>query len=445
MANTFLINGEQCSLPDEPMLLIDYLRDHQHLKSVKGACREGDCGSCQVLVKRPLDNRWLALTSCLLPVLDLKDAALMTVDALPFPNVLQKIFSEMGASQCGFCSPGLMMATISWLLNGRHLTVEEGYEAINGNLCRCTGYMGQKRAIQVLVEQWAESLLGIEDRTQYLIDSGLLPAFANKVLPNQATNSAIGGGTDLFLETDIRAASENRLSGEINQSVIKQTDQGLALSALHPIQEVADALREQNLLAVFEPFVNHFASRPVRYRATLGGNLAHASPVGDGLCLMLALDVVVETNQRQFPIGSFYKGFKSSCLESDEIIRWVHVSNETLKNVNLYEKVSRRPMTDIAVVSCASSWKLCDDKVESVRLALGGASAMPKRMRQLEEALQGFPINGNFVDEVLSKVDLEISPISDVRGSKHYRQRLARQLILAQWIELSHGVNNSGS
>ena len=462
----FWLNGEVQVIPDEPCLLIDYLRDHLHLIGTKAACREGDCGSCQVLLSDHSQTGMLyyrAQTSCLSRVQDIENHHLITIEGLrkystTSLNQLQKILADNGASQCGFCSPGLTMGVLNWLLNGNTLTVEEGEDWINGNLCRCTGYMGQRRAIAEIVDVYTEGLMASKDRLQTLIDLELFPKFSAMPLPLEASSKILGGGTDRYLQQPVSMWAKNevcKIDGD--GPAFKETPNSLMLNACVPIQRIAEALEVTGKFSGFKKFNHLFASLPVRNQATLGGNLANASPIGDGITFLMALDATVCTNLQSVSINDFIIGFKQTVLKPAEIIQWIEIpltqidSCAGTREVHVtFDKVSRRGTTDIAVVNCAASWQLENGIVKRVLLVVGGASPMPVRLPTIEKAMVGLCVNdiNNGVEKISHYLNQSLreylSPISDQRGSASYRRLLANQLVLAQWhnlVEL-HGGNN---
>lgn len=450
----FWLNGRACIAADDQVLLLDFLRQQRHLHGTRGACHEGDCGSCQVLLSdNPQDERpqFHAVTSCLLRAADLDQQHVVTIEGLQHlhspatAHPLFQLLADAGASQCGFCSPGLVMAILNWLLNGTALDAQEGEHWINGNLCRCTGYMGQRRAVQELVQRVASSLRQSHWRLGTLIGMQWLPAWMQ--LPDSRLaededpetmpppSIIMGGGTDYWLEHGGEQSCASVLTH--SQACAARVDNNrLHLNARSPLQQLATTLQQLDQLPVFQSFTEAFASMPVRQRATLGGNLAHASPVADSIPLLLVLDAAVQTTQRTLSIHELFTGFKQTALQTGEIIEWLLIPLMEPDTRMQFDKVSRRPHTDIAVVNAASYWRVQDDRVIDVRIAIGGASPMPVRLFALENALKNLPVSTDITTLVESHLQTTISPISDVRGSAQYRKLLARQLILAHWQQL---------
>ena len=459
MSGQFMLNGQVQAAAPRPQLLIDVLRAQQRLTGSKAACGEGECGSCQVLVKHPGERVFRSQLSCMLRVQDVSAAHVLTIEALPLPNPLQRVLADAGASQCGYCSPGLVMACVHWLLHGPELSVAEGCRWINGNLCRCTGYMGQRRALSALVDAFAAVLLGSSDRLGELIRLGLLPECAGAVCQpepgageqrEQSEHLAavvsggplVAGGTDLYLQQNMATVVGPSLLRARGSGAVRRTDDGYAISARHDLEVIAAELARMNAFTVFASFVRGFASLPIRNRATLGGNLAHASPVADGITLLLAVDARIETDQRRVAIHELYPGYKQTCLRPGEIIEWIHVPSWVDQQHGYFDKVCRRPTTDIAAVNMASSWQVVDNHVLAVSLACGGASAMPLRLTAIERALEGADLDHDIDPAIESVLQSLVTPISDIRGGAEYRRILVRQLLRAHWLALQSDARN---
>lgn len=458
MSHGFFLNGQWSGLPTLPTGLVDVLRRHHHQVGTKAPCREGDCGACQVLVGRTdAEGCWhyRAELACLLRGQDVEGASVVTVEAFAAmpqatANPAVAALSEAGASQCGYCSPGLLLATVGWLLDGTTLDESEGAQWLNANLCRCTGYMGQRRAIRVLAGTFGAPLRAASDRVALLVEAGVIPAFLSTLqrppaltrpdassTPEGRTPAFLGGGTDALLASSgLPQAPSVLRSGGSGEPAVREDGQGLWLSARHALTDLEAALEQSGQLPALVALFEWFGSVAVRRRATLGGNLAHASPVADSLPLLLALEALVVTDQRQLPVDELVVAPHTTLLAPGERIEWIGVPSARLKDVIHVDKVSRRPHTDISVASMAGVWTLSDGHVEAVRLALGGCTAVPVRLTALEERLRGCALSDDIGPGIDALVQPAIHPLTDVRGSALYRRRLARQLVLSQWDAL---------
>ena len=140
------VNGHEKTIEVPPMKrLLDVLREDLHLTGAKEGCGEGECGACAVLINRDLVN------SCLVPVLQAKGAEITTIEGLVTDEKLhpiQQCFLKEGGAQCGICTPGMILATHHLLDKYPQPTLLQIQEGLNGNLCRCTGYMRIFNAVQ---------------------------------------------------------------------------------------------------------------------------------------------------------------------------------------------------------------------------------------------------------------------------------------------------------
>lgn len=149
----FVLNHRAVEVELDPsMRLIDVLREHFHLTAVKEGCGEGACGACVVL----MDG--VSVNSCILPLANVAGHEIVTLECFKETkqfDVLQKAFAEVGGSQCGFCSPGMIIAAHSLLSKNAHPSEEEIRSYMSGNLCRCTGYQAIVEAVQIASQKGA--------------------------------------------------------------------------------------------------------------------------------------------------------------------------------------------------------------------------------------------------------------------------------------------------
>ena len=142
----FILNDRSVQVDLPPGLtVLEFLRDRERLTGTKAACWEGDCGSCQVLLGELIAGqmRYDAVNSCILPLGELAGRHLVTIEGLNGAelNPIQRILVEYGAVQCGFCTPGLVVALTGYLLNATAIDMSSALDNLGGNLCRCTGYV----------------------------------------------------------------------------------------------------------------------------------------------------------------------------------------------------------------------------------------------------------------------------------------------------------------
>jgi xanthine dehydrogenase small subunit len=456
----FLLNDEvsSVSLPSG-LAVLDLLRRERRLTGTREGCREGDCGACMVLLGEPRggDIRYRPVNSCLLPVGELEGRHLVTIEGLNPPagselalNPIQQAFVEEGATQCGFCTPGFIVALTAYFLAGPQPSLEGALEAVAGNLCRCTGYASIRRAVRRLLEQYEAFpaqgglqrcvawgvvrpwMLEAPARLQALPPAPAAPGpaagpaasggAAAGGAPAPAASSAkpvlVAGGTDLFVQRPeaLRDAplvflSERGLSNTWVQ------DGRRFLGATLPMEDLCG-------VAPFGEYLPCVASGPVRHRATVGGNLVNASPIGDFTIMLLALGASLgirgPAGMRELPLRRFFRGYKDLALAEEEVVEWVAFPEPAAAGFH-FEKVGRRQNLDIASVNAAGVLSADGGRVRAASLAAGGVAPVPLYLERTSEQLSGRE---------------EIAPISDVRGSAQYRRQLLKRLLMAIFLRL---------
>jgi len=381
---------------------------------------------------------------------------LVTVEGLAFGeegNPIQQALVEEGGVQCGFCSPGMVVALTGYLLNAPQLDASSAVEALDGNLCRCTGYMGIRRAAARLARLFPYGLPERGQRVARLIELGVLPQYFATIpgqlaaIPRQAVvpldnTITVAGGTDLFSHPNRRQheAPLHFLSEDEGWQGIRIDNGECHIGAATTIEAMLESALLAEHLPHWHQHLARIASTPVRDRATVGGNLVNASPIGDLTILLLALDarLLLErgATRRELPLEKFFRGYKQLVLEPGELVREIVVPmTETPSRFN-FEKVALRDYLDIATVNTALSLQRKGDHLSSVRLAAGGVGAVPMLLPRTAAALEECALDRERLQQVLAVVMEEVSPIDDVHGSADYKRRLLRRLILAHLLEL---------
>lgn len=434
---TLLLNGEavESNLP-EGTVLLDFLRRHRGLTGTKEGCREGDCGACLVLLGEPRGPElyYRPVNSCLLPLADAAGRHVVTIEGLNAPALtpLQQVFVEEGASQCGFCTPGFIVALTAFLLSSPRWDVDAALDALAGNICRCTGYLAIRRA----VEQVLASLGAMPaHRLPRLVAQGWIPPYfldAPVRVPAASPGRdgvPVAGGTDLFVQRpeSLVAAELNLLSRREELRGVTVRDGRCRIGAATPLADLEDAPPVPELAGVFRLI----ASRPIRHRATIGGNLVNASPIGDLSVLLLALNASAVLPGREVPLRDFFAGYKKLNKRSDELVLAVSFPVPEPGSVFSFEKVSRREHLDIASVNSAMLAAVQGGRVSSACLSAGGVAPIPLYLPQASAAL----VAGG-ARAALEAAMTEIAPISDVRGSADYKRRLLRRLLTAHFGKL---------
>lgn len=452
----FVLNDTLVATARPPGLpALDFLRRDAGLTGVKHACREGDCGSCVVLLGRFGGGQveYSIATSCLLPLGALAGRHVVTIEGLNGPalNRVQQAFVDRGASQCGFCTPGFVVALTGHLLETATWSRTAMVEAVAGNICRCTGYGSIVRVIGDLVEHLQRSADPAAPRVAALVRAGIIPdAFLRAPdllaeIPASPSPAApdgaaliVAGGTDLYVQRPLavedgpvavlRAADAPPIRRDGGDIVIE----GCA---------TAEDLKRSPLLAESVGGIDRamalMGSWPIRSRATVAGNLVNASPIGDMTIILLALGAELRLRGpggiRSLPLDTFFLGYKHLDLRPGELVDSLHIPADRGDARFNFEKVSKRTHLDIASVNTAISLRLEGGRIAGAALAAGGVAPIPRRLPRTEAALTGRTPDAATARAAAAAARGEVAPISDVRGSADYKRLLLGQLVLAHF------------
>lgn len=488
-SSRFIFNRDEVETSHSPgMVVLDFIRGVEGLTGTKEGCREGECGACTVLIGEVIRGtlQYRAVASCLLPLGELNGKHLVTIEGINLEKpgeltpVQQALVDEV-ASQCGFCTPGLVVSLTGFFLSSPTLNFNDAIDAVDGNICRCTGYVSICRAIDSLCQGFTQRLAKNADRISQLVDWRVLPGYFldiyNRLLQlnlpaatdtlskqyeeqkeSRGKNSSalplkgkiiMAGGTDLYIqqpdalaEADLEFVScFSRLRG------IRRHLNWIYIGAGTTVEELKHSSLINEIYPRLPGYLNLVSSTIMRNRATLAGNIVNASPIGDLSIILLALDadltLTKDNTRRQFPLRDFFKGYKKLDLEKDEIIESIDIPICPWVG-NLYfhfEKVSQRRHLDIASCNSAIYIRTFEDLIEDIHISAGGVAPIPLYLTQTAASLIGKPVSSENIQQAASILKQEISPISDVRGSAQYKSLLLRNLFYTHFITLFPGHN----
>lgn len=464
----FLLGDEPRELADaDPsMTVLEYLRRTERRCGTKEGCAEGDCGACTVvLAERDPDGHRLgyrAVNACIQFVPDLDGRQLITVEDLGAAGALHPVQEALRAahgSQCGFCTPGIVMSLFAGGRNGGTQGRSAWKETLAGNLCRCTGYGPVLSA--------AESL-GPEARDDH---------FAAHETETLAALAAFADGNGLSLELDGRRwFAPQSLEGALAlmarypqaQLVAGLTDVGLWVTKqhrrldtvislsrvreLHHLREdgrhfeIGAAVTLEGARVLFsrawpalDPLISRFASRQIRNVATVGGNIANGSPIGDLAPALIALDANLVLRRadgvRVLAVEDFFIEYGHQDLRDGELLEAIRVPKPAEGQAFACYKISKRFEQDISAVMAAFRITREDGRVTEARLAFGGMAGTPSRAPRAEAALADRPFDEAAVAAAMAALDEDFAPITDMRASAGYRRAVARNLILKFYLE----------
>jgi len=438
--------------------LLDIIRRNQHLTGCKEGCREGDCGACLVLLGKIECGRLIyqPVTSCLVPLGTVSGHHVVTIEGLSNGtlNPIQQALIEQGGIQCGFCTPGFVIALTAFFLNSTTSNIEAATDAVAGNLCRCTGYAGIKRAIQALCEQFDLAQSPAEQRLQDCIEWRLLPPYFaddTQQLTNLPTTDAtatsdnatlVAGATDWMVHRQEFSTHPNLrfLPSFTDQDCIQINGASCRIAATTTTEQLRTSPILQKLLPSICDDLKLVCSAPVRRHATLGGNLANASPIADLAVFFLALDaeLVLERQgqKRNLLLRDFFLAYKQTALQPGEQITEIRFDSSAPATGFSFEKVGKRIHLDIAGVNTAMRLGLSQNVITLAHVAAGGVAPTPLYLTATSDYLQNKPLKPETLLAATAIAQTEIAPISDLRGSAEYKRLLFRQLFFAHFLKL---------
>lgn len=452
---TFLLDGQTVRLDnvDPTATVLEYLRYTLRRTGTKEGCAEGDCGACTVLVGELGEDgqgvHWRSVNSCILFLPMLHGKALMTVESLSKPsgalNPLQCAMAANGSSQCGFCTPGFVMALQGRAMGalGHDLPVEDG---LAGNLCRCTGYgpiLDAGRDVTSVPQDDA----ALATQLRALGPAGAGGTFGKRrwfaprsrdelatILAQHPDARMVAGATDvgLWVTKGLRELETVVFIGDVaDLRTIEETSQGVRLGAGVRYAEAHGALAR--LHGDLGELVRRFAGLQVRSAGTIGGNIANGSPIGDGPPALIALGATLTLGHvqgsRTVALEDFFLDYGKQDLRPGEFVESVFVPRPQPEQVIHIAKLSRRFDSDISAVCGAVMLTIRHGMITAARVAFGGMAATPRRARACEAALIDAPFEHDTMVRAAAALHDDFTPLSDVRGSREYRLTVAGNLL----------------
>jgi xanthine dehydrogenase small subunit len=458
----FLFRGqvEDIDSFDPAMTVLEWLRETRFATGTKEGCNEGDCGACTIVLVRIEEGRlrYRPVNSCILLLGQLDGAEVLTIEDLAADGQLHPVQEAMvrhHGSQCGFCTPGIVMSLFAaYHEASRPVTREKIEDVLSGNLCRCTGYRpivdaafealagspddpftAQNAARQIRLEALQEGgdvFIGHEARF-FAAPASLESLVDLAVRHPDAT--LVAGSTDVGLWVTKKLADIGQiiwLGRARGLDQIDERDETLHLGALVTHERAMAPLSAID--ADLGLLMRRFGSRQVRASGTIGGNIANGSPIGDLAPALIALGSSVELRKgglsRSMPLERFFMAYGRQAREAGEILTRLIVPKLGPDMVFRAFKISKRFDEDISTVLGAFRFRIENGHITEARIAYGGMAGIPARARATEAALAGISLaDPHAWAEALSHLAEDFSPISDMRASALYRSKVARAVL----------------
>ena len=465
----FILNSEVVHLQDvSPTLtLLDYLRLQRLLTGTKEGCAEGDCGACTVLVGRigPNGLVYETVNACIRFMASLDACHVVTVEHLSDVNghlhPVQQAMVDFHGSQCGFCTPGIVMSLYGLWLETPKADAARIEKTLQGNLCRCTGYEAILNAAEavgavsnsddrliVTHEEISRKLAELKDGSRVEIHAvdgtSIVPASADDLantLEAHQDATVVAGSTDvgLWVTKHMRDIAPAVFIGNlVDLQTIEEDDAGITLGAGVTYTDAFEAIARS--IPTMGDLWDRIGGEQVRNMGTVGGNIANGSPIGDTPPPLIALGASVTLQKgkttRTIDLEDFFIDYGKQDRAPGEFVRSVHVPKLPAGDRFAVYKISKRRDEDISAVCAAFRINLdTDGHVKNARFAFGGMAATPKRASAVEKALTGKPWTEAEVEKAMELFEDDFTPLSDWRASAEYRMLATKNLLKRFYFE----------
>ncbi|WP_371223187.1 xanthine dehydrogenase small subunit [Roseovarius sp. 2305UL8-3] len=465
----FVLNDEDVTLDrvGASDTLLDFLRINRRLTGTKEGCAEGDCGACTVLVGRLAEGalRYEPVNACIRLLASLDGCHVVSVEHLSGPegrlHPVQQAMVEHHGSQCGFCTPGFVMSLYALWMENPDPTETEIETALQGNLCRCTGYepiikaakaattLGSPADDALTRERAAmtERLSALQDGQRVEVADGnslcILPASVDdlaEVLLERPKATLVAGATDvgLWVTKFLRDISPVVFLNHLEElRALDVTDETIEIGAGVSYTDSRAAMATD--YPHLGPFWDRIAGWQIRSMGTIGGNVANGSPIGDTPPVLIALGATITlrhgANSRTLPIEDFFIEYGRQDRAEGEFLASISVPRPAANGLHAAYKISKRRDEDISSVCAAFNVTVENGQITAARIAFGGMAGTPKRAAHSEAALVGQAWSEATLLHAATRLEDDFKPLTDWRASDAYRMQVSKNLFRRFWLE----------
>ena len=473
---SLFLNGVATRVQDSDafLTLSQYLRLRRGLTGTKIVCSEGDCGSCTVLIGSPEDDnaalRYVSIDACIRFMFQLDGCHIVTVEGLAGPQPagmkptecltgVQQAMVDCHGSQCGFCTPGFVVAMTGILEENDQPDEEEWRRGLTGNLCRCTGYspiVAAGKQANLAAPKRMNDIYPPAEMLQKFADESEEPIEINhddrtvfcpttlkdaaEFLGEHPDATIVAGATDMGVRFN-KGALDAKVWLDLNRvdelAHFEVTDDAIVAGARATWADFEDATAE--LVPEFHNIVSVFGSPQIRHVGTIGGNLINASPIADSMPFMFVCDTELtltsSAGSRTVNINDFYSGYKKFDLKPGELLSNIRIPLPAADATLRLYKVSRRHDMDISSFTAAILIGADGDEITSAKIAYGAVGPVVLRLPKTEAYLVGRPLTRETMGAAGDIAVGEITPLTDVRGGKDFRLQLAKNVLVKFWAQ----------
>ena len=462
----FVLNNKLVSIKDldTNTTVLNYLRNEKNLTGTKEGCASGDCGACTAVIGELKENKieYRSINTCITFLYTLNGKQLVTVENLGNGDLhpVQKAMVESDGSQCGFCTPGIVMSMYCMYENKVKPTNENIDKYLSGNLCRCTGYIPIKNSIKNMYSYKKNNsnqkniitLLKKIKRNDIMIENNESRFFVHynlkgliKDYQKNKNSYLLVGGTDLALEVTKKRNNLRNIfyigsNKELNFINIKSKN--IHIGSATPISDIMPEL--EKIYPTFSKMFERYGSEQIRNSASLGGNLGSASPIGDSLPVLIALNsqiVIQGKKQKTMLLDDYFISYRKTKLKKSEFIKEIIIPINKENILRCY-KISKRIDDDISSVFMAINANIKNNTFKSIKIVCGGMAEIPKIAKLTQKYLLNRKFNAENINEAKNIIAKEFNPIDDMRASKEYRKKISQNL-LERFLHEQNQINTA--